>query len=901
MNENELKINGYSLFRVDSYSRHTGGVAVYVHTSVTIDIIDSYSQNDIWSLTFRILSGYERDTFCVLYRGHKSTLDNFKTFLKRTLYFLSTNCQNFYVVGDFNYNYNNKSVSSTLLDILKSYSLSQIVRSYTHEQDNSQTLIDWVVTNRKSTKCHVINHNLIADHNFIALNLFSKREKSITKISKVDWSNYSKINLVSYLSSIDWQCYDMMDNVNSKFMFLHENFQQFLSQNVGVKSFSTKSSLKWYTKEHAEMKQHKIQAKIRWNKSKNQLDWKEYVKWRNLYKSSLRSSECNFLQHQLTENSNDSKKLWSVLKSIYSNDNKCALVSITFDDGIVCDSQTCADRLNEYFINSIVQISGDIPKVRDDLRFYVNFPQVSFSFQQVSYEQMRNLILDCKKKYYCDNLSGRVLADALECPDFLISFTDLINKSLKEGIVPDIFKISTVTPIPKIKNSTRVCDLRPINTLSVCSQILERIVKDQLLFHFESNNLFARQQSGFRQFHSCESSLALVTTDWIGALDKNKVVVAVFLDLKRAFETIDRKLLLHKLELYGCDPVVINWFSSYLHNRFQQTKFNGVISALLPIFIGIPQGSVLSCLLFIIFINDIVNVIEYTQIKLFADDTLIYIECDPENLDEAISRLNSDLHKIYEWLCYAKLSLNISKTKAMIVSNKKTLPKSTLNILINNEAVELVDSIKYLGIIIDRKLSFKEQQEDMLKKLNKKFYVFKRCEGKLNEESKKIFVQSLIFSHFNYCPTISFLFSDSQIDDFQKILNRFMRVILRRNSRAHRQDMLDALDWLSVKQMLNLNVLLFFHRLTMFESPDYLYFKLRKVSDTHRYPTSSADDYATPTYKNEFSQNSLFYKGVKLFNEFLNYRKAEFENRQAAFKVAARQFVKTKFPLSTET
>lgn len=157
-------------------------------------------------------------------------------------------------------------------------------------------------------------------------------------------------------------------------------------------------------------------------------------------------------------------------------------------------------------------------------------------------------------------------------------------------------------------------------------------------------------------------------------------------------------------------------------------------------------------------------------------------------------------------------------------------------------------------------------------------------------------MQSLVFSHFNYCSSISFLLNDAQIDDFQKVVNRFMRVVLRCDNQTHRQDMLDSFGWLSVKQMLNLNVLLFFHRLVVFESPIYLFFKLKKVASTHRYPTRRGDEYILPSYTKAFSQNSLFYKGLQLFNEFMNYRKEEV--KQASVKLMATNFVKTRFQLT---
>jgi hypothetical protein len=572
-------------------------------------------------------------------------------------------------------------------------------------------------------------------------------------------------------------------------------------------------------------------------------------------------------------------------------------MALTFHDGTFHDSLECANRLNAYFINSIVEISDKIPPVCDTLQFSINSSPVSFSFQPVTFEHIKNLIAEYKSKYYIDNITGRVINDALDSSDFLISFTNLLNMSLERGHVPSIFKHSTITPIQKVANSTRVGDLRPINTLSVFSQILERIVKDQLLEHFESNSLFTSKQSGFRKFHSCETSISFVVSEWVDALDKNKAVIAVFLDFKRAFETINRNLLLHKLEHYGCDPIVLSWFSSYLTNRFQQTKFNGVLSELLPIIFGVPQGSVLSCLLFIIFINDLINVLEFCHVKFFADDSLIYIICDSANLDDSIHKLNSDLAKIYDWLCYSKLSLNIAKTKAMIITSKKVSPVPVSQIMINDSPIEIVRSMKYLGILIDDNLTFQQQYDELLKKLNKKFYVFKRCSAKLNFESKKTFVRSLVFSHFNYCSTISFLFTDSQLDEFQKVLNRFMRVILRCDNLTPRQQMLDQLEWLSVKQLLNYNVLLFFHRLVLYESPSYLFTKLRKASDVHRYHTRRPDDFVLPNYTKPSSQNSFFYKGTKLYNQFMNYRRTECGTEGLSIKTSASNFVKRHFPL----
>ena len=534
--------------------------------------------------------------------------------------------------------------------------------------------------------------------------------------------------------------------------------------------------------------------------------------------------------------------------------------------------------------------------MNEDIRYYVPSTSSQFSFAQVTYNTVQYYACEMKKKYYHDNITGKVIVDAMNNADFLISLTSLINESLSNGIVPDYFKVSTVTPIQKVKGSLYVNDLRPINTLCVIGQILERVVKDQLIEHFETNGLFASQQSGFRKLHSCETSITNVITDWKDAIDKNLVTVAVFIDLKRAFETIDRMLLLDKLRLYGCDEKVMAWFGSYLTNRFQQTRFGIAISELLPILIGVSQGSVLSCVLFIVFINDIVNVIQYSKIKLFADDTLIYITCKPSELSTYIDLLNDDLSRVFKWLCYSKLTINVKKSKVMLITNNKSLslPKP---IIINDQEIEPVFDFKYLGVIVDSSLTFTNHFEYILKKLNAKFYVLKRCEHKLDFQSKKLYVSSLVYSHFNYCATVLFLLKDTQINELQKVMNRFARLLLRVEFRTPRIEMLSTLNWLSVKQTIILNTLLFIHRIAIGLSPIYLQEHMKKTGERHHYPTRRNNEYQLKNYTKATSQNNIFYNGVKMYNEFLEFKKSQSNDTPLSTKTLAVEFVKINCPL----
>jgi hypothetical protein len=894
MNYNELAIEGYSLYRVDSSNRHTGGVACYVSHSVKIQIMQTYDKNNIWALSFKILSGFVRDAFCVVYRGHKSNLHNFTEFLTEICEVLCTECNYFHIIGDVNFDYLNKSNLTSLIDTFKSFGIRQAVTSPTRQYKNSSTIIDWVLTNKKNL-VPAINCELnIADHNLIYLNFFDNKENESSEICRIytDWSNYSRQGLHEYFSQINWFDFDSSSSANDMFEILHNYLSLYIQSSVSIKTVCQSPSIRWFNRELGELKNRKIEAKIIWNNDKNDENWKSYTQIRNQYKNKLRKAERDYIHDQLYTNKDDPKKLWKTLKSIYGQNNSSHLDYVKFGDVIETDSSVIATKLNEYFIKSIVDISSNIQDVNANLIFNVNSTNATFSFTEVAHDTVLLYINDMKSKYYVDNITGKVLTDAIDSPQFLISLTKFINKSFFSGIFPDKCKLSTIAPIQKIKGSHNASDLRPINTLSVLSHLIERIVKDQIVEFFDENNLFCSMQSGFRKHHSCETALSYVITDWKDALDKNLIVISVFLDLKRAFETVDRRLLLKKLELYGCSDSVIKWFASYLTNRFQRTKFDDKFSEFLPTHIGIPQGSTLSCFLFLIFINDLYNVLEHTHLKLFADDALIYLKCKPAEIDEAIKLLNSDLERVYSWLCYSKLSLNISKTKAMIISYNKSLVRNS-EIMINIQAVEIVSEYKYLGIIFDTKLCFSSHADYILSKLNKKFYVLKRCANKMNEESKKLFVNSLVMPHLNYCSTILFLLNDGQVNEIQKVMNRFMRLILRADFRTPRMEMIEAIGWMTVKQQIYYNVICFIHRLTLGDAPNYLYRNLLKVKDTHKHQTRQTDDYLLRNYTKATSQNSLFYKGIQLYNDFMRFTRSDSGDQKRSYRILAKAYVKS--------
>ena len=266
-----------------------------------------------------------------------------------------------------------------------------------------------------------------------------------------------------------------------------------------------------------------------------------------------------------------------------------------------------------------------------------------------------------------------------------------------------MLKMAKVVPIFKGDDKMFVNNYRPVSVLPVLSKILERLMYNRLNTYMVQNCFLTDRQFGFKNQHSTSMAVLRLVDEITTEIDKGNITVGVFIDLSKAFDTIDHNILLDKLQLYGVRGIAYDWMCSYINNRKQYVSVDNSKSKETIITCGVPQGSILGPLLFTIYINDIVNVSNVLNMILFADDTNIFIS--GRNVADVCDILNSELCNLSRWFKLNKLSLNVKKTNCMIFRIKSKVLRNIPNVFIDGTILDKVDSCKFLGIIINSSLT----------------------------------------------------------------------------------------------------------------------------------------------------------------------------------------------------
>ena len=444
---------------------------------------------------------------------------------------------------------------------------------------------------------------------------------------------------------------------------------------------------------------------------------------------------------------------------------------------------------------------------------------------------------------------------------FIPIITILINKSFFDGVFPDSLKIADVVPVFKKNDRLKCCNYRPISLLSNISKIFERAFHTRLYEFVEGNNLLYTYQFGFRRKHSTEHSLISIIENIKTKLDKQQFGCGIFIDLEKAFDTVNHKILISKLRHYGVRGNASNWITDYLTNRKQRVKISDTYSDCATITCGVPQGSILGPLLFIIYINDMHKSMKHSKVYHFADDTNLFHS--HSNLKSLRKQANEDLALLFDWLCANKLSLNADKTEFILFHGRRA-KKDRITLTINNTKIFESKKMKYLGLIVDSKLNWNFHVSELKKKLNRAIAILYKVKKRGFDQTTMCTMYFALFhSYLNYGLNVWGLADKKILKRIRVIQNNAIRAIIGIKKHESCSKFYKDLEILKLNDMIFMNKIKFIWDFESKTIPTCFLNSFQHAKSLHRHKTRYA-------HKNKLSKTRKYKTTKHGLNCFIN-------------------------------
>ena len=483
----------------------------------------------------------------------------------------------------------------------------------------------------------------------------------------------------------------------------------------------------------------------------------KYKAYRNQLQKVLRKAKTSYFREKCKEYKQDSRKLWKLIHAILDkNSNKGESIKALNIEGVPrYDPATITNEFCKHFSSIGETFANKIPPPTTDISKYLNtIPQNerSIFLNPTDSTEIVTLINELVPKNSSghDNLSNKLLKKLL--PTIIEPLTVIFNKSLTEGVFPEAMKKADVFPLYKAKDHQETNNYRPISLLLTISKLLEKIMCKRTYTFLETSGQIFKSQYGFRTAHSCENAICEIISGIIKGKQDGMYTLAVFLDLSKAFDSLEHDVLLKKLYKYGIRGVAFNWFASYLSNRQMRVKCNvassGKIeySKYMKVTYGTPQGSCLGPLIFLIFTNDLHRHLVYSSAILFADDTTLHKT--HRNLTYLKWCLEDDLSTLSDWFAANKLTLNLDKTVCILF--QKNNNKREIDLKVKNMTISSQSETKFLGMWLDQSLTWHCHIQKLILKIKRNTYLLNNGKHLMDQDTKKLVYHSHIASHIQY-------------------------------------------------------------------------------------------------------------------------------------------------------